>query len=126
MKTLRIAITVVGILLPYAARIPRGSEWLQQYTDTSVAGFLFFGAFNAIAWGALLGASSLFRHPRPMLLPCLLGFGFLAWAHYNLDLAADAQAAIALVLIPIFAVVPIAIGVGLGWIGERLLRPKTA
>ena len=126
MKTLRIAITVIGILLPYAARIPRGSDWLQQYTDTSVDGFLFFGAFNAIAWGALLGASFLFRHPRPMLLPCLLGFGFLAWAHYNLDLAADAQAAIALVLIPIFAVVPIAIGVGLGWIGERLLRPKTA
>lgn len=54
--------------------------------------------------------SFLYKRPSSVWVPALLGFGFLAFAHYSLDLASDAQAAIALAFIPIYALIPIAIG----------------
>jgi len=120
----RILIVIVGILLPYAARLPRGTEWVGQYTGTGLNGFLMLEAFNAIAWGGLLGLTFLIRRPTAMLVPCLLGFGFLAWLHATLDLAADAQAGIGLVLIPIDALVPIAIGGVIGLVLDRRLDGK--
>ena len=114
MNAARIVVVVIGIVLPYFARIPRGVPWVQQYTDVNASGFIFLGGFNAIAWGSIVALSFLYRRPASLLLPCLLGFAFLAWAHYSLDLAADAQAAIALVFIPM-----IAIGGALGYAMER-------
>ncbi|MEM7756274.1 MAG: hypothetical protein AAF297_11625 [Planctomycetota bacterium] len=122
MTRLRVGIVVVGIILPYVARVPRGFARVEQYTEGPFAGHILMGAFNAVAWGALLAASFLFRRPGPMLLPCALGFGFLAVMHYSLDLAADAQAAIALLFIPVYAVVPIAVGVAVGLPSERRSR----
>lgn len=49
LRNARIIVVVVGVLLPYAARLPRGAEWLHQYTDVGLGGWLFLGAFNAIA-----------------------------------------------------------------------------
>lgn len=122
----RFIIIVLGILLPYLARLPGGIDWLQQYTDISLWGWLFFGIFNAIAWGAILAISFKYKRPLSLIAPCLLGFGFLAWAHYTVDLAADAQAAIALIFIPIFALLPIAIGGIVGyWIDQKLERDNT-
>jgi hypothetical protein len=123
-NTIRIIIAIVGILLPYAVRIPRGAPWVEQYTDTSIGGFLFFGAFNAIAWGSIVALSFLFRRPALLLIPCALGFGFLACAHYTLDLASDAQAAVALIFIPIYALVPIALGGAFGYVLDRRLRVR--
>ena len=123
LRAARLGIAAFGMLLPYVVRIPRGSAWVQQYTDTSIGGFLFFGAFNAIAWGSLVAISFLYRQPASLLAPCLLGFGFLAWAHYNLDLASDAQAAIALIFIPIYALAPIAVGAVLAYWFDR--RPSS-
>jgi hypothetical protein len=60
------------------------------------------------------------------IFPSLFGFGFLAWAHYSLDLAADAQAAIALVFIPIYALLPIGIGGAIGYVVDRRLRSRNA
>lgn len=117
----RILIVIVGILLPYAARLPRGTEWVGQYTGTGLNGFLMLEAFNAIAWGSLLGLTFLIRRPTAMLAPCLLGFGFLAWSHATLDLAADAQAGIGLVLIPIYALVPIVAGGFVALVTDRRL-----
>jgi len=106
--------------------LPRDIEWLQQHTETSIGGWLFLAALNAIAWGAIVALSFMYRRDASLIPSCLLGFGFgfgfLAWAHYALDLAADAQAAIALVFIPIFAVVPIAVGGAIGYILDRRLR----
>jgi hypothetical protein len=121
----RIIVVLVGLLLPYAARLPRGGEWLHQYTDISLAGWLFFGAFNAIAWGAILAVSLLYRRPVSLLAPSLSGFGFLAWAHYSLDLAADAQAAIALLFIPILALAPILVGAVIGYFLDGRSRPQS-
>jgi hypothetical protein len=123
MRKARIIVVLVGLLLPYAVRLPRGAEWLHQYTDISLGGWLFFVAFNAIAWGAILAVSFLYRRPVSLLAPSLFGFGFLAWAHYSLDLAADAQAAIALVIIPFFALVPIFVGAAIGYLLDWRLRP---
>lgn len=126
MQKARFIIIILGILLPYLARLPGGIEWLQQYTDISIGGWLFFGAFNAIAWGSILAISFKYKRPLSLIAPCLLGFGFLAWAHYTVDLAADAQAAIALIFIPIFALLPIAIGGIVGyWIDQKLERDNT-
>lgn len=119
MRMTRVIIALVGIFLPYAARLPRGLAWLAQYTDVGLGGYLLFGAFNAIAWGAILAASLLYRHPASVLFPALCGFGFLTWAHASLDLAADAQAAIALAFIPIYALLPIAIGTAIGYLVDR-------
>lgn len=117
----RIIIAITGILLPYLVRLPRGGAWVAQYTDVSLGGLLFFSAFNAIAWGSIILLSFRFRRPGPLLLPWLAGFAFLGWAHHSLDLAADAQAAIALVFIPIYALLPIAIGGALGIVVDRLM-----
>jgi hypothetical protein len=126
MRNARFIVVLVGVLLPYAARLPRGIEWLRQYTDTSLGGWLFFAAFNAIAWGAMLAISLMYRRPVSLLAPGLLGFGFLAWAHATVDLKADAQAAIALVFIPIYALVPIAIGGAMGYVVDRRMRHHQA
>jgi hypothetical protein len=118
----RIIVAIVGILLPYVVRIPRGAAWVEQYTDVSLGGFLFIGAFNAIAWGSIIALSFLYRRPALLLLPCVAGFAFLGWAHYTLDLASDAQAAIALDFIPVYALLPIALGGAIGYVLDRRLR----
>jgi hypothetical protein len=83
---------------------------------------LLFGAFNAIAWGSIVALSFLFRKPEPLLIPCAAGFIFLGWAHYTLDLASDAQAAVALIFIPIYALLPIALGGAVGYVLDHRLR----
>lgn len=122
----RWAVVIAGILLPYLVRVPRGWHFLSQYLDTSLAGHLLLGGCNAIAWGAILLASLAYRYPASVLAPALAGFGFLAYAHFGLDLASDAQAPIALVFIPIYALLPIAIGAILGYVIDRLLRRRDA
>ena len=118
----RLIVILAGILLPYAARLPRGVDWLQQYTDSDIGGWLFLGGFNAIAWGAIVAVSFLYKRPSSVWAPALLGFGFLAFAHYSLDLASDAQAAVALAFIPIYALIPIAIGAIVGYFVGRTKR----
>ncbi|KEZ98708.1 membrane protein [Xanthomonas vasicola pv. vasculorum NCPPB 895] len=118
----RFLLVLTGVVLPYAARLPFGLEWLQQYTDTGAGGWLLLVAFNAIAWGALLGISFLYRRPIALLVPCLIGFGALAWAHATLDLHADAQSALALIFIPIYALLPNAVGGALGYLLDQRRR----
>lgn len=126
MMRARWLVVLVGTALPYLARLPGGIDWLRQYTDAGLGGALFLGGFNAIAWGAILAASVLYRHAAAVLAPAVAGFGFLAWAHATLDLAADAQAAIALVFLPLYALLPIAIGAAVGYAIDRHLRARPA
>ena len=126
MHKARVMIVVIGIVLPYLARVPQGAEWLGQYTNTGFGGWLFFSALNAIAWGCLLTLSFNYQRPVSLLAPCILGFGFLAWAHgTQVDLNADPQAAIALVIVPVCALGPIAIGGILGYFVDRKLVRNT-
>ncbi|MDQ6645902.1 MAG: hypothetical protein M3Y93_01550 [Pseudomonadota bacterium] len=122
MNTSRVFVAVVGILLPYLARLPGGADWLAQYSHGGPDAWLFLGGFNAIAWVAIVAISLLYRHAASLLAPSLLGFGFLAWAHGSLDLASDAQAALALIFIPIYALLPIGVGGMVGYVMDRRLR----
>jgi hypothetical protein len=126
LRKARIALVVFGILLPYSARLPRGIDWLSQYTDSGLQGVLLLGAANAIAWGALVAVSFVYQRPESLIAPAVLGYGFLAWAHFSLDLRADAQAAVALLFIPIYALVPIAVGSVVGYAVDRWLRRSSA
>ena len=122
MRGARVLVACVGITLPYIARLPSGIDWLKQYTDSGAGGWLLLGAFNAVAWVAILSASFAYQRTVSLLAPAILGFGFLAWAHSTLDLRADAQAAIALVFIPIYALLPIAMGAAIGYAVDRRIR----
>jgi|GEM_PF-631785 len=126
MRKTRWLVLLVGVLLPYVARLPGGLEWFLPYANAGIAGALLLGGFNAIAWGAILLASHFYRRPSSLLIPSILGFGFLAYAHYSLDLAADAQAAIAIVFIPIYALVPIGAGSIIGYLVDRAARRNDA
>jgi len=121
MLAIRSAIVVFGVLLPYLARIPGGSSWLQQYTNSGIGGFLFFSVFNAIAWGAILSFTFLYKNKLPIIAPVLFGFVPLIWVHSVYDLSSDAQAAIGLVFIPIYALAPIAVGGFVGYLMDRYL-----
>jgi hypothetical protein len=107
-------------------RIPGGTAWVAQYTDVGVKGFLFFAALNALVWGSIVAISSLYRRPIALVFPCLLGFGFLACAHYTLDLSSDPQAALALAYIPIYALPFVAVGSVIGYLVDRRLRRNDA
>jgi len=120
----RVAIVVVGVLLPYAARLPgvltRGPEWLWSYFGEGLGAVLLFGAFNAICWGAILAASYTYSNPHAVWFPAIPGFVFLAFMHVSLDLSADAQAAIALLLIPMFSLPLVFVGWMAGkWFDRR-------
>lgn len=125
MLTIRIAIVISGILLPYLVRIPGGSGWLQQYTGSGIGGFLFIAVFNAIAWGAILSFTFLYKHKLPVIAPVLFGFVPLAWVHSVYDLSSDAQAGVGLVFIPIYALAPIAVGGVIGYLIDRHLIKKS-
>lgn len=119
----RFAVVLIGILLPYLARLLAGVERLSQYLNADIRGWVFLQAFNAIAWGSIVAISFLYRRPLSLLAPSLLGFGYIAWAHYSLDLAADAQSALGIIFIPIYALVPIIGGGALGYVLDRRLHP---
>ena len=119
----RLAVALIGILLPYLARVPGGMDWLTQYTDTGLAGALLLSAFNAIAWGSLLAISLLYRQPLSLLIAVIPAFAFLAWAHHSLDLSADGQSALGIVMFPIYALLPILIGGISGYLLDKRLRP---
>lgn len=126
MTRARLLVVLIGIVLPYLARLPLGIDALTQYTDTGLGGWLLLGGFNAIAWGAILAISFAYRHALPLLVPALFGFAFIAWSHATLDLQSDAQSPIAIVFIPIYALAPIAVGGVIGYVMDRRLRRRRA
>lgn len=127
MRLTRWLLVVAGVVLPYVSRLPGGTEWLAQYAQGGVLQTLLAGVYiegcNALAWGSLLALSFAFQRWQWFLIPCAAGFGWLAWAHGTLDLTADAQAAIALAFIPIYALLPIAVAALPAWLLDRATRP---
>jgi len=79
MRNARIVVIVMGVLLPFAARLPGGLDWMGQYLQGSVGLLLLVSGFNAIAWGAILACSLAYKRPASLVLPALFGFAFLAW-----------------------------------------------
>lgn len=130
MKTARIWIVVVGIFLPYLVRLPgtfiRGADWFTSYLGDGIGAVLFFGAFNAINWGSMLGASFSYRHSSSVWFLAGCGFAFPAVAHAFLDLASSSTAAIALLFIPILSLPLVVIGWLAGFLFDRRLSRKAS
>lgn len=113
-------ILVLGLVLPYLARIPgiprHGMDWFLSYLPSLVA-VLFFGVFNLIPLAALFLLRIIIpNRSLPFYMATLLSYGFMFWAHATLDLASDAQAAIALFFIPIYASGLVVAGWVIGWV----------
>jgi hypothetical protein len=132
--------TKIGLLagslclaIPVLSRLPRGSDWVAQYLPDEghfISGTLLIGAFAMIPaiivfFTALISKSPLFL---PVVISTLTTITMLAYCHHNNDLAADAQAAISLIIIPIyaacFAIVGGAVGFGLQS-ATQLLQKRT-
>ena len=54
MRTARLLIVVVGVLLPYLVRLPRGWAWVDQYQPFAWQASLLVSGCNAIVWVTLL------------------------------------------------------------------------
>jgi hypothetical protein len=106
--SLLIVVLVLAFLMPYLSRIPgtvvHGSDWFWSYLP-DVSGFLFFSVFNLISIIPLLAAGLFFAFGRFKVSFALTALTHLIatfYFHHDYDLAADAQAAIGLIFIPIF------------------------
>ena len=121
----RWAIAIAGILTPYLARIPgmltHGASWLTSYFGDTLWAPLFFGAFNAVCWVPAVLATRSYRHASAAWFPAVGALGSSAALHSTIDLAADAQAAIALVAIPFYTLPFTLLG---WWLGRRWDRRR--
>lgn len=129
MDNARVWIVILGILLPYAARIPlalvRGEAWLAQLWSAPVPAHLFLGLFNAITWGGVLLAARTHRHESAAAFPALFGFSFAAFAYGSLDLTSSSTAAVAVVFIPLWSLPFVLVGAFAGrWWDRRLTREE--
>jgi hypothetical protein len=121
MKSARLLVVVIGILLPFLARIPgaliHGKSWFNAYFDSGLGGLAFISGLQALCWGAVLLASLSYRKPSSIWFPGALGFGFAAIGHGTLDLESGSTAALGLIAIPILSLPVVLIGwlVGLGF-----------
>lgn len=115
------AAIALAVLLPYLSRLPQGAAWVLQYVPTNFMANVFFIGFSAIP-GVVLLALIRVRSDKwemPYLVALISMCGVLAFLHYDVDLREDAQAAIALIIIPvgvaalITAVFFVIVGVGL-------------
>ncbi len=122
MKKIKLSIVIVGILLPYLARIPGGFHWVKSYLDAGVGGFLLIQLFNAMTWGTILLFSKSYKRPSMLLFPIILGFGFSAKWHYLTDLSSDPQASFAFLFIPVHSILYVVIGGVIGLVIDRYLN----
>ncbi len=97
------------MLLPYLCRLPKGIDWAMQYLNTEsflmfIFGFLFFSLFAAIP-ALLLVFSIIFsqKYCFPFIFTFLILSVLIIYYNYNYDLASDAQAALGLIFMPIYA-----------------------
>lgn len=117
-----IAIVLFAFVLPYLSRLPGGRAWLGQFTYGGWGAFLLLAGCSAVVWGGLLICSLLYRRTASLWVPALLGFGYLAWAYGTINLRSDAQAALGLLMVPIYSLVPMLAGGLLGLFVDR--RPR--
>ncbi len=116
-------VAILGILMPYLARLPgipeHGWSWLISYFGDNWMAPLFFGAFNAVCWVPVIIGSKLYKQPSSIWYPAVGALASSAVMHATVDLAADAQAALALLVIPFLTLPFSATGWIIGYLVER-------
>jgi hypothetical protein len=116
-------------IVPYACRLWRGLDWVAQYLpdnkDQLISCLLFVGIFASIPAIPLIGVFLLRKWiPVTCVLSIICATTLLCLWHHNYDLASDAQAAIGLMFIPIFATVLTSVGAGIIGTIEFLIRRR--
>ncbi len=116
----------IGLLLPFVARLPsvplRGWDWFTDYLS-GFGGLLFFSACNLIPAAALYGLGRASKRAPLAYWFALAGLVvFLLWAHGTLNLRSSSTAAIGLIFVPIYALVAITAGWGIGWLAHAIAK----
>ena len=106
--TIGILAGLLCLAMPFISRIPRGSAWVAQYLPDEgnfVSEAIFFGGFAVILAVVVFCSALLARAPYylPVVASIMTTAILLGLWHHDNDLTADAQAAISLVFIPIYA-----------------------
>lgn len=100
------ALIVYVNLVPYVCRMPRGVRWVKQYVPDEghlVEGLLFIGAWASLPAIPLIVALVLRKRlPATYAICVTAATALLVYWHHDYDMAADAQAAIGLIFIPIY------------------------
>lgn len=126
---MKASILALGILIPYLARVPGAlagrPDWLWQYLSGGLGGFLLIEAANALVVGAAWLSLVVFRGRLLAGLPIAAGYSVLFVLHAGLDLSADAQAAIALLFIPVYSLPAFLVGAVIAAGGLALRRGRS-
>ncbi|GEM_PF-1330413 len=125
---------LVCLILPLLSRLPRGMDWVAQYYPDKgyvLIGILFFGGCALVPALVVLVAFLFSRGPCywPGLFATVAAWGLLIYFHHDNDLAADAQSALTLIFIPLYAAAIAAVAALLGWIAQWLAgknRPSSS
>ncbi len=121
-----LALVLYVNLLPYACRLYRGVEWATQYLPDwghFLSWLLFFGGFASLPAIPLVALFWLRKQiPAAFSVAGLVATGLLVAWHHNYDLAADAQAAIGLIFIPVWVTLLTGLAAGLTAAAEIILR----
>jgi hypothetical protein len=96
-------------------------DWVAQYYPDKgyvLIAILFFGGCALVPALVVLVAFLFSRGPRywPGLFASLVAWAMLIYWHHDNDLAADAQSALTLIFIPLYAAAIAAVAALLGWI----------
>ena len=114
MKTARVLIVVIGILLPFLSRIPgaliKGKSWFTCYFDGGLGGTAFISALQALCWGSILLATLSYKQTNAVWFPGAFGFAFVGLSHAFLNLSSSSTAAIGLVAIPLLSLPVVLVG----------------
>jgi len=125
-KPITVAVAATGFMVPFAARIPGGGDWVWQYVEVGPGGWLFLELFNGVAVLTAVIICFVSRQRLISLIPAASGYSFLCYAHGGLDLGSDAQEAVALAFIPFYSLPYFLAGAAvagvLWWVGRSLRR----
>jgi hypothetical protein len=128
---LGLAAALVCLILPLLSRLPRGMDWVAQYYPDKgylLIAILFFGGCALVPALVVLVAFLCSRGPRywPGLFASLVAWAMLIYWHHDNDLAADAQSALTLIFIPLYAAAIAAVAALLGWIVQFVAEKNRA
>ena len=118
---LGLAAALLCLILPLLSRLPRGMDWVAQYYPDKgyvLIAILFFGGCALVPALVVLVAFLVSLGPRywPGLFAAVTAWALLIYWHHDNDLAADAQSALTLIFIPLYAAAIAAVAALLGWI----------
>jgi hypothetical protein len=119
MKKIRIAILVIGVLLPFL-----GIAMIGDIGHVRIRGIVLAMIAQAILWFPLILSTFTYRHPMSCLFPTVFGYGFILYAYTMNMLYPDAQGGLVFLFGPIYALVLATVGWVLGLAFDRFILKR--